>query len=72
LTEELKKFDIEALSPLYKTAHCALTSDIEGFFVSVENAVKVDKVTETAFAEWPVFRELRNHPGFEEETKVSL
>jgi len=70
LDEELKKFDISALSPKFALAVCALRSDRDGFYRNVENAIAVDKVKEKDFMEWPLFRELRKDPDYEERIKT--
>lgn len=41
LEEEIKKFDISALSPRFVLAVCALKSDRNGFYNNVENAIVV-------------------------------
>jgi hypothetical protein len=70
LEEELKKFDISALSPAFVLALYALRSDRNRFYESVKNAVIVDKMSEEHFMEWPLFRELRQGPDYEERIKA--
>jgi hypothetical protein len=65
LEEELKKFDISALSPKFALALYALRSDRDTFYRNVENAITVDKMSEKDFMEWPLFRELRKDPDYE-------
>jgi len=69
LEEELKKFDVSALSPKFALAVCALRSDRDGFYNNIENAITVDKMSEENFVEWPLFRELRQAPDYEERIK---
>jgi len=70
LQEELKKFDVSALSPKFALAVCALRSDRDGFYNNIENAITVDKMSEEHFVEWPLFRELRRDPDYEERIKA--
>jgi len=70
LQEELKKFDISALSPKFVLAVYALRSDRDGFYDNIENAITVDKMSEEDFVEWPLFRELRKDPDYEERIKA--
>jgi len=70
LQEELKKFDISALSPKFVLAVYALRSDRDGFYDNIENAITVDKMSEEDFVEWPLFRELRKGPDYEERIKA--
>ncbi len=70
LDEELKKFDISALSPKFALAVYALRSDRNHFYDSVKNAIIVDKMSEEHFMEWPLFRELRKDPDYEEKIKA--
>lgn len=70
LEEELKKFDISALSPSFALALYALRSDRNRFYESVKNAVIVDKTSEKDFMKWPLFRELRQDPDYEERIKA--
>ena len=70
LEEELKKFDISALSPKFALALYALRSDRNRFYDSVKNAIIVDKMSEKHFMEWPLFRELRKDPDYEERIKA--
>jgi len=64
LEEEIKKFDISALSPRFILAVCALKSDRDGFYSNVENAIVVDGMQEEHFMEWPLFRELRKDADY--------
>jgi hypothetical protein len=70
LEEELKKFDISALSPRFALALYALRSDHDSFYKNVEHAITVDKMQETDFMEWPLFRELRKDPDYEARIKT--
>jgi hypothetical protein len=70
LEEELKKFDISALSPKFALALYALRSDRNSFYDSVKNAIIVDKMSEEDFMQWPLFRELRKDPDYEERIKA--
>jgi hypothetical protein len=70
LQEELKKFDISALSPSFVLALYALRSDRNRFYNSVKNAIIVDKMSEEQFREWPLFRELRQDSDYEERIKA--
>jgi hypothetical protein len=70
LQEELKKFDISALSPKFALALYALRSDRDSFYRNVENAITVDKMSEEQFMEWPLFRELRQDPDYEARIKT--
>jgi hypothetical protein len=70
LEEELKKFDISALSPKFALALYALRSDRDSFYRNVENAVTVDKLPGEAFTKWPLFRELRQDPDYEARIKA--
>jgi hypothetical protein len=65
LQEQLKKFDISALSPKFALAVYALRSDRDRFYNNLENAITVDKMSEKDFMEWPLFRELRKDPDYE-------
>jgi len=64
LDEELKKFDISALSPKFALALYALRSDRDSFYRNVENAIRVDKMSKEDFNKWPLFRELRKEPDY--------
>ena len=70
LEEELKEFDISALSPKFALALYALRSDRNSFYRNVENAITVDKLPEEAFMKWPLFRELRQDPDYEARIKA--
>lgn len=70
LEEELKKFDISALSPKFALALYALRSDRDSFYRNVEKTITVDKMSEEAFMEWPLFRELRQDPDYEARIKT--
>jgi hypothetical protein len=70
LEEELKKFDISALNPQFALALYALRSDHDGFYKNVEHAITVDKMRETDFMKWPLFRELRKDPDYEARIKT--
>jgi hypothetical protein len=69
LEEELKKFDISALSPQFALALYALKSDRDNFYKNIEHAITVDKIKETDFIKWPLFRELRKDPDYEARIK---
>lgn len=64
LQEELKKFDISALSPKFALTVYALRSDHAGFYRNVENAIRVDKMSKEDFMKWPLLRELRKDPDY--------
>lgn len=66
LEQELRKFDVSTLSPIYILALCALKSDRQNFYKNVEKAIIVDKMQKGDFMEWPLFRELRNDPDYEQ------
>ena len=70
LDEELKKFDISALSPNFALAVYALKSDRDRFYDSIKNAVIVDKMLEEHFMEWPLFRERRQDSDYEARIKA--
>jgi len=70
LDEELKKFDISALRPKFALAVYALRSDRNRFYDSAKDAIIVDKMLEEHFMEWPLFRELRKDPDYEERIKA--
>jgi len=70
LDEELKKFDVSALSPKFVLAVCALRSDHSGFYKNVANAITVDKMLEEHFSKWPLFRELRQDSDYEERIRT--
>jgi hypothetical protein len=67
LEQELKEFDVSTLSPVYVLASCALRSDTENFYKNIEKAIIVDKVEKEYFVEWPLFRELRKDPDYEQK-----
>jgi len=70
LQKEIKKFDTSALSPKFILAVYALRSDRDRFYNNLENAITVDKMSEKDFTEWPLFRELRKDPDYEERIKT--
>jgi hypothetical protein len=72
LERELKKFDVSALSPKFALALYALRSDPDGFYRNIENAIIVDKVTKEHFMKWPLFRELRKDPTYEEKINAAF
>jgi len=72
LEEELKKFDVSALSPKFALALYALRSDRYSFYRNIENAITVDKLAEKDFMEWPLFRELREDPNYEQIIKMAF
>jgi hypothetical protein len=69
LKEELKKFDISALSPKFVLAMCALKSDRDGFCDNIEKSIIVDEMTEEHFMDWPLFRELREDPEYNKRVR---
>ena len=69
LEKELVKFDTSTLSPKYRLALYALKSDKNNFYKSIEGAIIVDKMEEDDFMKWPLFRELRKEPKYEERIK---
>lgn len=72
LQEELKKFDMSTLSPIYVLALCALKSDRDNFYKNVEKAIIVDKMEKENFMEWPLFRELREDPAYGERIETAF
>jgi hypothetical protein len=70
LEEELKKFDISALSPQFALAVYALRSDSDSFYKNIKHAITVDKMQEADFMTWPLFRELRQDTDYEERIKA--
>jgi hypothetical protein len=70
LDEELKKFDVSALSPKFVLAVFALRSDRSSFYKNVANAITVDKMSEEYFSKWPLFRELRQDSDYEEKIRT--
>jgi hypothetical protein len=72
LEKELVKFDTTTLSPIYILALYALKSDRHNFYKSIEGAIIVDKMKEDDFMEWPLFRELRKKPDYEERIKSAF
>jgi len=72
LEKELVKFDRTTLSPIYILALYALKSDRHNFYKSIEGAIIVDKIEEDDFMEWPLFRELRKKPDYEERIKSAF
>lgn len=72
LEKELKKFDVSALSPKFALAVYALKSDPDGFYRNIENAIIVDKITKGNFMEWPLFRELRKDPAYEDKIDAAF
>ena len=72
LEKELLKFDRTTLSPIYILALYALKSDRHNFYKSIEGAIIVDKIKENDFMEWPLFRELRKKPDYEERIKSAF
>jgi len=69
LEKELKEFDVSGLSPMYVLALCALKSDRDNFYKNIEKAIAIDKgkFRKSDFMEWPLFRELRKDPDYEEK-----
>jgi hypothetical protein len=72
LEEELKKFDISALSPAFALAVHALKSDRKSFYNGVKKAIIADRISEEHFMEWPLFRELRQDPDYEDRIKTTF
>ncbi len=66
LKKEIENFDISILSPKYVVAIAALKSDKKKFYENIEKAIKVDEMEKEDFMEWPLFRELRKDPDYEE------
>lgn len=66
LEKELKQFDVSTLSPIYLVAVSALKSDADSFYSNIENAIKVDNMKKDDFMQWPLFRELRQTPDYED------
>jgi len=69
LESELKRFNTRTLRPIYELALCALESNIEGFYKSIEKAIVADDMKEEYFMEWPLFRELRKDRNYIENVK---
>jgi hypothetical protein len=72
LEKELVKFDTSTLSPKYILALYALKSDRHNFYKRIEGAIIIDKMEEGDFMEWPLFRELRKEPDYEERIKSAF
>ena len=72
LGKNLEKFDTSTLSPKYILALCALKSDKHNFYKNIEGAIIVDEMKEEDFMEWPLFRELRKKPDYEERIKSAF
>jgi hypothetical protein len=72
LEKELLKFDTSTLSPKYILALCALKSDRNNFYKNMEGAIIVDEMKEDDFMEWPLFREFRKEPDYEERIKSAF
>jgi len=72
LEKDLEKFDTSTLSPKYILALCALKSDRHNFYKNIEGAIIVDEMKEDDFMEWPLFRELRKKPDYEERIKSAF
>jgi len=70
LEEELSKFDISALSPKFALGVYALKSDRDGFYNTIENAIKVDELPKEAFFEWPLFQEWRKDVGYKDRIEA--
>ncbi|MCX5991922.1 MAG: hypothetical protein NTZ04_06300 [Chloroflexi bacterium] len=72
LQKQLATYDMSTLSPMYKLALCALESDRDGFYANLPNAIIVDEMEEDYFAQWPLFRELREDPDYEQRVKSAF
>ncbi len=74
LAQELKKFDVSTLSPLYLLAIAALKSDRKSFYRHLKKAIIVhkDRLDRQAFTEWPLFREMRADPNYEDKIQKTL
>jgi hypothetical protein len=72
LRKELEKFDTSIIGPEYMLSLCALKSDRNNFYKNIEGAIIVGKVEKDDFMEWPLFRELRKDPDFEERIKSAF
>jgi len=74
LEKELKKFDVSALSPRFTLALYALKSDPDGFYRNIEKAIIVseNKMRKKQFMEWPLFRELRKDPVYEDKIDAAF
>ena len=66
LEKELKQFDMSTLSPIYLVAVPALKSDADSFYSNIENAIQVDNMKKDDFMQWPLVRELRQTPDYED------
>ncbi len=71
LKEELKKFDISSLSPIY-IGLSAFKSDKETFYSTIKKAIITDKVEENMFSEWPLFKELREDPDYKKRIEAAF
>lgn len=70
LEEELKRFDVSALSPKFALAVYALRSDRNSFYRNVKHSISVDKMQQTDFMEWPLFRELKKDRDYEARIRM--
>jgi hypothetical protein len=70
--KEFAKYDISTLSPKYKLALYALKNDKNNFYKNVEGAITIDQMKKDDFMEWPLFRELRKDPDYEEKIKTTF
>lgn len=67
LNEELKKYKVDELRPIYKLAIYALMSDKNNFYKNIKNAIIVDEITREGFFLWPLFREFRKDKDYKEK-----
>ncbi|GAI23220.1 unnamed protein product, partial [marine sediment metagenome] len=69
LNEELKKYKIDELRPIYKLSIYALMSDKNNFYKNIKNAIIVDEIAREDFFIWPLFREFRKDKDYKEKIK---
>lgn len=67
LNEELKKYKIDKLGPIFKLAKYVLMNDKNNFYKNIKNAIIVDKITREDFFIWPLFREFRKDKDYKEK-----
>lgn len=67
LNEELKKYKINELRPIFKLAIYVLMNDKNNFYKNIKNAIIVDKITREDFFIWPLFREFRKDKDYKEK-----
>ncbi len=60
----LEDIDWEPLSDMFKMAKCVLLEEYESTIKLMKKIGKNDRFNELAYRKWPLFKELRNYPGF--------